>query len=70
MTSAKRRPEAMVMNQVRRKRQVEGKKPAVAVSTGRPSIPAPIEVPVTSEMAVTNLESKRRAETAFSMGRI
>jgi hypothetical protein len=67
MISVNKRPVAIVINHVRRKRNMDGRKPALAVSTGSPNIPAPIEVPVTMDTAVINFRSKVLLKIVFSM---
>jgi hypothetical protein len=69
ITSENKIPVDMVTIQVRKNRQMEGKNPALAVATGRPSIPAPTEVPTIMKTAVTNFKSKNLVKIAFCMGR-
>lgn len=58
ITSENKIPVVMVITQVSKNRKIEGKKPALAVITGRANIPAPIEVPTMIETAATNFKSK------------
>jgi len=67
MISVNKMPVAIVINHVRRNRNMEGRKPVLAVSTGSPNIPAPIDVPVIMDTAVINFKSKVLVEIVFSM---